>query len=151
APISPPVRATTGADGRFQFTINRIELASRLVRNGNPSVVLVAFADGYGPAWTNELTIDDPGANGFVLIADLAPITGCLIDLEGRPLPDVTVRVVQVDASPTHDLSRWLSDIQTNPHTAYQSFLKMFTARLPAGLSLLIPSVKTGSDGRFQL
>ncbi|HKI20080.1 MAG TPA: carboxypeptidase-like regulatory domain-containing protein, partial [Isosphaeraceae bacterium] len=49
-PISPPVRATSGADGRFRFTIDRIELASGIVRNGYPRVFLAAFAAGYGPA-----------------------------------------------------------------------------------------------------
>ena len=121
-PISPPVRATTGADGRFRFTVDRIELASGLARNGYPSVFLAAFAEGYGPAWTKELTIDDPDGNRLELVADDAPITGRLIDLEGRPLPDVTVRVVQVDATPTEDLSPWLSATRRNPNTAYQSF-----------------------------
>ncbi len=150
APISPPVRATTGTDGRFRFTVDRIELASGLARNGYPSVFLAAFAEGYGPAWTKELTIDDPDGNRLELVADDAPITGRLIDLEGRPLPDVTVRVVQVDATPTEDLSPWLSATQRNPNTAYQSF-SMFTRWLPASLSMLIPPVKTDADGRFQL
>jgi hypothetical protein len=150
APNSPPVRATTGADGRFRFTIDRIQLASGVIRNGHPGVRLAAFAEGYGPAWTNELTIDDPDGNRLELVADLAPITGRLIDLEGRPLSDVSVRVVQVDATPTEDLSPWLSAIESNPNAAYQSF-SMFRRWLPASLSMLIPPVKTGSDGRFQL
>ncbi len=58
----PSVRATSGADGRFRFTIDRIELASGLVHNGYPRVFLAAFAAGYGPAWANELTIDEPAA-----------------------------------------------------------------------------------------
>ena len=150
APISPPVRATTGADGRFRFTIDRIELASGLARNDHGSVLLAAFAEGYGPAWTKELTIDDPDGNRLELVADDAPITGRLIDLEGRPLPDVTVRVVQIDATPTEDLSPWLSETRRNPDKAYQTF-HMFTRWLPAGLSMLIPPVETGPDGRFQL
>jgi predicted thioesterase len=151
-PISPPVRATSDADGRFRFTVDRVKLASGPVRNGRyPSVLLAAFAEGYGPAWTNELTIDDPEGNRLELVGDDAPITGRLIDLEGRPLPAVTVRVVQVDATPTEDLSLWLSETQRNPNTAYQLFFTMLTRSLPASLSLLIPPVKTGSDGRFQL
>jgi hypothetical protein len=151
APISPPVRATSGADGRFRFTVDRIELASGPVRNGRyPSVLLAAFAEGYGPAWTQELTIDDSDGNRIELVADDAPIMGRLIDLEGRPLPDVTVRVVQVDATPAEDLTPWLSATQRNPNTAYQSFY-MCTRWLPASFSMLIPSVKTGSDGRFLL
>ena len=150
-PLSPPVHATSGADGRFRFTLERIELASGLIRNGYPSVLLAAFAEGYGPAWTHELAIDDPDGNRLELVADDAPITGRLIDLEGRPLPDVTVRVVQVDATPTEDLSPWLSATQSNPNKAYYQSFSMFTRWLPASLSMLIPSVKTGSDGRFLL
>ena len=149
--IAPPVRATSGADGRFRFTVDRIELASGPIRNGYPSVVLAAFAEGYGPAWNREMTIDDPDGNRLELVADDAPITGRLIDLEGRPLPDVTVRVVQVDATPTEDLSPWLSEIQRDPKTAHRYFHRMFTRWLPASLSMLIPPVKTGPDGRFQL
>ena len=108
-PISPPVRATSGTDGRFRFTVDRIELSSGLAPNGYSRAFLAAFAEGYGPAWAKELTIDDPDGNRLELVADDAPITGRLIDLEGRPLPDVTVRVVQVDATPTEDLSAWLS------------------------------------------
>jgi hypothetical protein len=147
APISPPARATSGADGRFRFIVDRVELVSGLDRNGHPGARLAAFAEGYGPAWTEWLTIDDPDGNRLELVADDAPIAGRLIDLEGRPLPDVTVRVVQVDATPTEDLSPWLSD----PKTAFRSFYTMFTRWLPASLSMLIPPAKTGPDGRFQL
>ncbi len=149
-PISPPVRATSGTDGRFRFTVDRIELASGLAPNGYPRVFLAAFAEGYGPAWAKELTIDDPDGNRLELVADDAPITGRLIDLEGRPLPDVTVRVVQVDATPTEDLSAWLSATRGNPNAANRSF-SMFTRWLPASLAMLIPPVKTDADGRFQL
>jgi hypothetical protein len=149
-PISPPVRATSGADGGFRFTVDRIELASGPVRNGYSSVLLAAFAEGYGPTWTEGLTIDDPDGNRLELVADDAPIAGRLIDLEGRPLPDVTVRVVQVDSTPTEDLSPWLSATRSNPNEPFASFSR-FTRSLPAGLSVLIPPVETGSDGRFLL
>ncbi len=149
-PISPPVRATSGADGRFRFTLDRIELGSAPVRDRRPNVILAAFADGYGPAWIRELTLDDPDGNRLELVADDVPIAGRLIDLEGRPLPDVTVRVVQVDATPTEDLSPWLSATRRDPD-AVHPFFWMFTRSLPAGLSVLIPPAETGSDGRFLL
>ncbi len=90
--IAPLVRATSGADGSFRFTVNRTELAARITRNGYPGVHLAAFAEGYGPAWAERLTSDDPDGNRLELVADDAPVAGRLIDLEGRPLPDVTVR-----------------------------------------------------------
>ena len=76
APISPPVHATTGTDGRFRFTLDRIELASGLASHGYPRVFLAAFAEGYGPAWAKELTIDDPDGNRLELVADDAPSRG---------------------------------------------------------------------------
>ena len=90
--MAPLVRATSGTDGSFRFTVDRIELASGLAPNGYPRVFLAAFAEGYGPAWGKELTIHDRDGNRLDLVADDSPITGRLIDLEGRPLPDVTVR-----------------------------------------------------------
>jgi hypothetical protein len=150
-PITPPVRATTGADGGFRFTVNRTELASRPPRTEFSGVFLAAFAEGYGPAWTAGLTIGDPDGNRLELVADDAPITGRLMDLEGRPLPDVTVHVVQIDVTPTQDLSRWLSETQKNPKTAFGAFYRTFTRWSPASLSMLIPPAKSGPDGRFQL
>ncbi len=150
-PIPPPVRATTGAEGRFRFTVDRIDLASGPVRDGYPGVFLAAFAEGYGPGWTRELAIGDPDGNLVELVADDAPIEGRLIDLEGRPLPGVTVRVVHVDATPAEDLSPWLSATRSDPNAPLNWFFSMFTRSLPAGLSLLIPPVETGADGRFIL
>ena len=87
---------------RRQVSIHRRPDRARLgpISPTLPGLLLAAFAEGYGPAWTDELTIDDPDGNRLELVADDPPITGRLIDLEGRPLPDVTVRVVQVDATP---------------------------------------------------
>jgi hypothetical protein len=150
-PIPPHVRATTGADGRFRFTANRTELASGLGRLPWLRASLAAFAEGYGPAWTEGLTIDDPDGNRLELVADDAPIAGRLMDLEGRPLPDVTVRVVQIDVTPTEDLSPWLSEAQKDPKTAFGAFRRMFTQWSPESLLMLIPPAKTGADGRFRL
>ena len=48
----------------------------------------MAFAEGFGPDWTDELMIGDPHGAVLELVADDRPITGRLIDLEGRPVPD---------------------------------------------------------------
>ncbi len=148
-PVSPPVRATTDSDGQFRFTIERSELAPAGSRWRFPGPLLAAFADGYGPAWTDELMIGDVRGPLLELVADDAPITGRLIDLEGRALPEVEVRVIQVDATPEKDLSVWLDEIQKKP-TGYQSF-NHFSRSLPVELSTLIAPSKTASDGRFKL
>jgi hypothetical protein len=148
-PVSPPVRAMTDADGWFRFNIERSELAPARSHQRFPGPLLAAFAEGYGPVWTDELMIGDPHGALLELVADDPPITGRLIDLEGRPLPDVLVRVIQVDATPKNDLSAWVDELQKKP-TGYQSF-NHFSKSLPVGLSTLIPRVRTASNGRFQL
>jgi hypothetical protein len=149
-PVSPPVRATTDHDGRFRFTIERSELAWARSRHRFGGPLLVAFAEGFGPDWTDELKIGDPHGALLELVADDRPITGRLIDLEGRPVPDALVRVIQVNATPENNLSSWLDEFQKNASGAYQSF-NHFTKSLPVDLSILIPPVTTGSDGRFRL
>jgi hypothetical protein len=148
-PVSPPVRATTDPDGRFRFTIERSELVPAPSRERFPNPLLAASAEGYGPVWTDELMIDDPQGALLELVADDPPITGRFIDLEGRPLPDVEVRVIRVDVTPENDLSAWLDEIQKK-QTGYRSF-NHFSKSLPVGLSTLIPPAKTASNGRFQL
>ena len=90
-PITPPVRATSGR--------RRVSVHGRPGSSSPPGLpatatlarVLAAFAEGYGPAWTDGLLIDDPDGNRLELVDDDVPVAGRLIDLEGRPLPDVTV------------------------------------------------------------
>jgi hypothetical protein len=149
-PASGPARATTRADGRFEFTALTSELATARSRRSRVSgLLLAAFAKGFGPAWTDDLMIGDPDGVVIELVDDDVPITGRLVDLEGRPAPGVTVRVLQLDATPGGNLSPWLEDIQKEPG----GFLPFnhFTKSLPVGLSSLIQPVTTAADGNFRL
>ena len=42
------------------------------------------------------------------LVVDDVPVTGEIVDLEGKPVPGATVRVLQIMASPQEDLDPWL-------------------------------------------
>ena len=146
----PTVRATTGSDGRFRFAIDRFELAASRSAGPRPSgPILAAFAEGYGPAWTDELKIGDPDGLVLRLLTDDIPIDGRLIDHEGHPVSGVTVRVLQVDATPEGDLAQWLGEMARKP-TGRAAF-QHFTSTLPVSLASLIRPVTTGSDGRFRL
>jgi len=148
---SPPaVRATTGADGRFNLTIERSDLAaSRSIRRGLPGPVVAAFAEGHGPAWTDDLKVDDPDGLSLRLAEDDVPVTGRLIDLEGRPISGVTVRVLQVDATPEGDLSPWLKEVARS-EPGYRAF-NHFARPLEASLASPIHPATTGPYGRFRL
>ena len=143
---APPARATTGPDGRFRFTIERNDLAS--------SDSIAAFAEGYGPAWAHDLKIGDPDGLDLRLAADDVPIAGRLIDMEGHPVAGVAVRVIQLDATPEGDLTRWLGEIAPRAggeaRSGFGAFHR-FTATLPAALVSLVGPATTGRDGRFRL
>jgi hypothetical protein len=148
---SPPtIRATTEADGRFNLTIERSELAaSRSIRRGLPGPIVAAFAEGHGPAWTDDLRVDDPDGLSLQLAEDDVPVTGRMIDLEGRPISGVTVRVLQVDATLEGDLSPWLKEV-AGGKPGYRSF-NHFARPLEASLASPIHPATTGTDGRFRL
>src|SRR5262249_60014050 len=89
-PAPSPAVATTGADGRFEFTAPKGKF------DGQKTVV-VATAANYGVAWvevppggkTDDLTLR--------LVKDV-PVTGQIIDLEGKPVAGATLRVLQINA-----------------------------------------------------
>jgi hypothetical protein len=144
----PEVRATTDPDGRFRFTIDRLELAATRSDFREPGPLLAAFAEGHGPAWTDNLKIGEPDGLVLKLAADDVPVAGRVLDLEGRPVPNATVRVIQIDATPEADLSRWLDEI---PGKLVSHAFTHFVRPLPDGLSGLVSPATTGPDGRFRL
>jgi RNA polymerase sigma factor (sigma-70 family) len=78
-PPAPKLRGTSDRDGRFQFRVPRDELTE------HPKAVLqvVAIADGFGPDWV-RLDQVDARALTLRLAKDDVPITGRVLDLEGR-------------------------------------------------------------------
>src|SRR5262249_31626404 len=99
-PYSSPEVATTGADGRFAFTAPKALLGDH--------AVVAATAANHGPGWVivpaggrrDDLTLQ--------LAVDDVPITGQIVDLEGKPVPGATLRVLQINAAPGEDLGPWL-------------------------------------------
>ena len=73
--------------------------------------MLLAVAKGYGPKW---LTVDaDNGSRETTvkLVKDDVPIEGRIIDLEGRPLANISVRISGIMASPHEDLTPWIKAV----------------------------------------
>ncbi len=97
--------ATTGPDGRFQFTVAKgkwneyvNQVAATAPNLGVGWVVIPAGAR------TDDLTIQ--------LVDDGVPITGQIVNLEGRPVQGATLRVEQIHAAPGEDLGPWLEAVQ---------------------------------------
>jgi hypothetical protein len=94
-PDNPPIRATSGTDGRFRFDAWKSDFAPTPVQQAPwKSATILARAPGYAFALADdgdaskELTLRLP--------RDDVPIAGRIIDLEGRPVAGATVKVISV-------------------------------------------------------
>jgi RNA polymerase sigma factor (sigma-70 family) len=94
-----PVRATTGADGRFRFAANKAEM-----RRG---ATLVATAAGHGSDWV-ELSPDGKAEALALRLGREVPIQGCVLTLEGEPVAGASVEVVRAEKPRGKDLTAWV-------------------------------------------
>ncbi len=145
-PPAPKLLGTSDRDGRFQLAVSREELAK------HPKAVLqvVATADGFGPDWV-RLDQADARALTLRLVQDDVPITGRLLDLEGRPIRGATIQPLLVMTTRQEDLTPWLQAIKDKKRFQHRDILTKQLIGFPHGVPGLPPTVATGADGRFRL
>ena len=151
-------RVVTDADGRFRVTT--IDSASGSDPNpadpdlwGRPAIV--AWAPGFGPAWpktlARELTEDQP----IRLVPDDVPITGRLVDLEGRPVAGASVRVDSLwTAASAAAVDGWLKALESGPVDGDRPRSHYFPISQECpGIEAPVAAARatTDSDGRFRL
>jgi RNA polymerase sigma factor (sigma-70 family) len=125
-------KATTGADGRFRFAVARADLRR--------DAKVVATAEGYGPDWVALGPRKPDGEVTLRLVKDDVPVTGRVLNLEGRPVAGATVYVGRVEQV---DLTEWLAVRKREVLPGTGSI---------DGDALDGPAaVKTDKDGRFRL
>jgi RNA polymerase sigma factor (sigma-70 family) len=129
-----PARATAGADGRFRLTAARADLE----REG----ILVAAADGYGPDWAGPGILAGGSELTLRLPRDDVPINGRVLDLEGRPVPGVTVEVI-LQRLPEGGLDGYIGK-RLQGHYPFLPSVRPEAVGWPAALT-------TDGDGRFRL
>jgi RNA polymerase sigma factor (sigma-70 family) len=88
------VRATSGPDGRFEFEVRGEEFILRRGEPARKTVSLVARAAGYACGLDDGG--DASGESTVTLARDDAPIAGRIVNLEGRPVAGVSVKVMEV-------------------------------------------------------
>jgi RNA polymerase sigma factor (sigma-70 family) len=131
---------TTGPDGRFQF------LAPR-AKYWDQSTVVAAAAPNYGAGWVDVAADGKRVDLTIPLVADDVPITGQIVDLEGKPVPGATVRVVQIEAAPGEHLGPWLEAVKAKKGPG----LRLESEYLRRHTIALSPAVTTDAAGRFRL
>jgi RNA polymerase sigma factor (sigma-70 family) len=132
------VRATSGPDGQFNFRARRSEFERW--------TALVAWAPGYGPGWVEAARVPE-SEQVLKLVAD-TPIVGRIIDLEGRPIRGAVLRVEEVQASPTEDLTRAFAAWQVDADRGRDALSKYLPRPGWAGVT---EQVTTNADGRFRI
>ncbi len=139
-PSPSPEYGTTGSDGRFTFTVPKAEF-------GDQFTVVTATAANHGPGWVEVPRGRKRDDLTLRLVADDVPITGQVIDLEGKPVPGATLTVSQINAAPGEDLGPWLEAAKDKKAKSFeidQQYVKRYTIALA-------PKVTTDADGRFRL
>jgi RNA polymerase sigma factor (sigma-70 family) len=148
-----PERATTDADGSFRFTIKADELDPTYRKDPWNAGVILAHAPGFGRGWTPAGGKTDQLA--VRLTKDDKPLAGRLVNLEGKPVAGVTVRVTELLAPyEGKDLSGFIDDLKKRQAgypvlrdrvTGFEGFW------IGRDLGALIPPVQTDENGRFAI
>ncbi|MCI0458660.1 MAG: hypothetical protein L0Z62_16990, partial [Gemmataceae bacterium] len=145
-PDPGPVYATTDADGRFLFKVPKVKL------DNCQMTALVATAQGHGPAWLDVNPYDRKEDLTLRLVKDDRPIAGQVVDLEGRPIQDVTVRVCKLKAAPGEDLRPWHEAIKNRQKQSLELENEYLSRGLTSRRAPDLPEkAMSSADGRFCL
>jgi RNA polymerase sigma factor (sigma-70 family) len=147
-----PVRADarSAADGSFRLSVGR---QATQAADGDPlwRTAVIATAEGYGAAVSQG---EEPAPSGDLtlrLVRDDVPVRGRVLDLEGKPLAGVTVRVDSLGIPAAGDLTPWLEALRANPQDAAPVVARFLEEVSFAEAPGPFPDVITDAEGRFQL
>jgi 5-hydroxyisourate hydrolase-like protein (transthyretin family) len=142
--------AKSGTDGAFRLLPMP---GAAQPGEGDPFPVksLMATAAGYGPAFRRADSLGSLGDLTLRLVPDDVPVHGRILDLQGKPIAGVNVRVTRLGAPTAGDLGPWLEALQANLQDA-GPIETQFLERIffPDAVSPF-PSVVTDTEGRFEL
>jgi RNA polymerase sigma factor (sigma-70 family) len=143
-PFLSPESATTGRDGRFSFTIPRETYHDR-------PVIVAAAAPNLGPGWVG-LSEDDKKTELTVkLVADDVPITGQIVNLQGKPVAGATLRLLQIMAAPKEDLGPWLAAAKDKSGPGGDRDARIAQQYCPRYTTAPSALATTDAAGRFRL
>jgi RNA polymerase sigma factor (sigma-70 family) len=149
--VPEKVWATSGADGRFEFSVAREALSDRWYEENRDRTYVVAAAEGYGAAAARL----PAGAGGDVtlrLAKDDVPLRGRILDLQGKPVAGATVRIDDVLYFPKKDdLTGWLEALKAGKENPGLVDVAHLTGYWSPAFAALFPPVTTGADGRFEI
>jgi hypothetical protein len=143
----PSPLGTSGPDGRFKFAIPRVKPL-------NEATSVTAMAANYGAGWVEIPADGNADDLTLRLVKDDVPITGQIVDLEGKPVAGATLLLRQIDAAPGEDLIPWLEAVKAKEGLnlalpfPYQQLELRYLSRYTDAVS---GKVTTDAEGRFRL
>ncbi len=148
-PNERAVRATSGPDGTFKFRAVAGDFAGVVRAYPTSQPTISAIAEGYGPGWVCCASSGDATDVTLKLAKDDVPISGRVLNLEGRAVAGATVHVLGVYALQAENPAAIVKIFQSSPAPA--EVFQCLEKRLDQSASGLPESVRAGKDGRFRL
>ena len=148
-PYHSPVRATSGPDGRFRFTVPKSDFDTFFWDAPWKSRPVLAQAAGYAFGVADYR--DDDEELTLRLPRDDVPITGRIVDQQGQPIAGVTVTVLEVECPTGGSLDGWLK-AHEHPEDSHPPLYKLLPISLRCRTDPpFIPPVTTDVEGRFRI
>ena len=114
--IEPVLRAKTGPDGRFRFAMPKADFDAAVLGPWR-SVTIMAIAEGHGPDWIDVRKPADEELQ-LRLVDDSVPISGRILDLQGKPVVGATIKPGRIQAEGTDEIGVYLKLLGEDPKLA---------------------------------
>jgi hypothetical protein len=148
-PDNPPIRARSDAEGRFRFEVPKSDYDTSMEDHPWSYGTILAHAPGLAVGLASPRT----GSRELTvrLARDDVPISGRIIDLQGRPVAGATVTVLSVRATSSGRLDEYLKALQER-----NEIINLGSELLTSGMDLqpeppVIPPARTDAEGRFRI
>ena len=148
-----PERAATDADGKFRFTIEADEVDRSYQPEPWKGGFVTAQAPGHGLGWA--AVGKEPGRLTVRLAKEDKPLTGRIVNLEGKPIAGLTARVTElVRPLDGKDLAGFVADLKARKsgYDVLRDHAMGFEGSwIGRDVGTLFPPATTDKDGRFTI
>jgi hypothetical protein len=145
-PAQPSPVVTSDAQGRFRLRVSRTGYPEEYMKGVWMQGAVVAVGQGNAFGWAGADSADKL-TNVTIKLSSDVPITGRVLDLQGKPIAGVSVQVrgvrVRQDGGDLKDLVERLNKRQDAP-----SHPEIWLHPAPLGVAR---SIVTGADGKFRI
>ena len=163
--LSAKVCAVSGIDGNFDFTME----GSEFIVPSRYGCIILAMADGFAPG-VQRASYFEPGGilksfeedvNGpqphelkgpavVRLAKDDVPLTGRIVDAQGRPVADANIRVLEILATLSGNLTLWRNAVEKEK-LDFPAQFSYLGEHIPVHRFPQLMAARTDADGKFRL